>query len=312
MDYLSFHSAFRNHGRGVDNFNSDAGLRYKSLAAALEESNLVKGAGKGLLGVPLSYGQSNNDHRAQQKPVVANSDWNKLQTERPSPSLHHIIQGPTTVNTAMKGTRNRESVRFPKRGFPTRVTKPASRVGSSYNETSVANTPTRDKGPASFPEASRSKCPTFSLKLIKANYTISQDHTSGASTQKSKLLSELGRKENSSWHFKQPGDGPSTTKEHHQTQQHFASEGYFQEHKETKRKKARLDDSHLPKGDCRYILLHPAVKGLRCACVGFALNWIIPGSTCDCGHHACYHSPDSTAKYTNFYDLLGVSESYFP
>jgi hypothetical protein len=59
-----------------------------------------------------------------------------------------------------------------------------------------------------------------------------------------------------------------------------------------RREKARPDDSHLPKGDCRYILLHPEVKGLRCACVGFALNRIIPGSTCDCGHQACYHSPD--------------------
>ena len=59
-----------------------------------------------------------------------------------------------------------------------------------------------------------------------------------------------------------------------------------------RREKARPDDSHLPKGDCRYILLHPEVKGLRCACVGFALNRSIPGSTCDCGHQACYHSPD--------------------
>ena len=255
MDYLSFHSTFQNHGGGVDNFSSDAGLRYKSLAAALEDSNLVKGAGKGLLGVPSSYGQSNTDHRAQQQPVVANSDWNKLQTERRSPSLHHIIHGPKTVNTAMKAARNRKSVRFPIRGFPTRVTKPASRVGFPYNETSVANTPTRDRGPASFPEASRSKCPMFSLKLIKANYTISQDHTSGASTQKSKLLSELGRKENSSWRFKQPGDGPSTTKRHYQTQHHFASEGYFQDDKAT--------------------------------------------------------NSNSTVKNTKFYDVLGVSESYF-
>jgi len=59
-----------------------------------------------------------------------------------------------------------------------------------------------------------------------------------------------------------------------------------------RREKARGDDSHLPKGDCRYILLHPEVKGLRCACVGFALNRTIPGSTCDCGHQACYHLPD--------------------
>ncbi|TAQ83620.1 hypothetical protein B7494_g8054 [Chlorociboria aeruginascens] len=49
------------------------------------------------------------------------------------------------------------------------------------------------------------------------------------------------------------------------------------------------DTSHLPNGGCRYILLHPEAKGLRCACVGFALNRSIPGSTCDCGHQACYH-----------------------
>ncbi|RDW84593.1 hypothetical protein BP6252_02183 [Coleophoma cylindrospora] len=55
---------------------------------------------------------------------------------------------------------------------------------------------------------------------------------------------------------------------------------------------ASSDDSHLPKGDCRFILLHPEVKGLRCACVGFALNRSIPGSTCDCGHQACYHSTE--------------------
>ena len=59
-----------------------------------------------------------------------------------------------------------------------------------------------------------------------------------------------------------------------------------------RREKAWEDDSHLPKGNCRYILLHPEVKGLRCACVGFALNRALPGSTCDCGHQACYHVPE--------------------
>lgn len=59
-----------------------------------------------------------------------------------------------------------------------------------------------------------------------------------------------------------------------------------------RREKARADDSHLPKGNCRYILLHPEMKGLRCACVGYSLNRSIPGSTCDCGHQACYHEPD--------------------
>lgn len=50
--------------------------------------------------------------------------------------------------------------------------------------------------------------------------------------------------------------------------------------------KARVDSSQLPKGDCRYILLQPEAKRLRCACVGFALNQSITGSTCDCGHQA--------------------------
>jgi hypothetical protein len=51
------------------------------------------------------------------------------------------------------------------------------------------------------------------------------------------------------------------------------------------------DDAELPHGECRYILLHPEVKGQRCACVGFALNRSTPGSSCDCGHQACYHLP---------------------
>lgn len=60
-----------------------------------------------------------------------------------------------------------------------------------------------------------------------------------------------------------------------------------------RREKARdrVDDSHLPHGSCQFILLHPELKGLRCQCVGFALNRSIPGSTCDCGHQACYHEP---------------------
>ncbi|KUJ15384.1 uncharacterized protein LY89DRAFT_735500 [Mollisia scopiformis] len=47
----------------------------------------------------------------------------------------------------------------------------------------------------------------------------------------------------------------------------------------------------LPQGNCHYILLHPEVKGLRCACVRYSLNRLIPGSTCDCGHQAYYHEP---------------------
>jgi hypothetical protein len=57
-----------------------------------------------------------------------------------------------------------------------------------------------------------------------------------------------------------------------------------------RREKARAaDESHLPQGDCQYILLHPEGKGRRCACVGFVLNRSIPGSTCECGHNGCYH-----------------------
>lgn len=59
-----------------------------------------------------------------------------------------------------------------------------------------------------------------------------------------------------------------------------------------RREKARADASHLPQGDCRYIMLHPEVKGLRCACMGFSLNDRIPGSTCLCGHQGCYHAPE--------------------
>ena len=68
------------------------------------------------------------------------------------------------------------------------------------------------------------------------------------------------------------------------------------------------DESHLPKGDCRYILLHPEFKGLRCACVGFALNRAIPGSTCDCGHQACYHVPEKEASSVERHELEALRE----
>ncbi|OBT62639.1 hypothetical protein VE03_07479 [Pseudogymnoascus sp. 23342-1-I1] len=48
-------------------------------------------------------------------------------------------------------------------------------------------------------------------------------------------------------------------------------------------------DSPLPQGQCRYLLLHPEVRGQRCACVGFSLNKCTPGSSCNCGHLAVYH-----------------------
>jgi hypothetical protein len=68
------------------------------------------------------------------------------------------------------------------------------------------------------------------------------------------------------------------------------------------------DESHLPKGDCRYILLHPELKGVRCACVGFALNRAIPGSTCDCGHQACYHVPEKEASSVERHELEALRE----
>jgi len=74
-----------------------------------------------------------------------------------------------------------------------------------------------------------------------------------------------------------------------------------------RREKAR-DDSHLPQGDCRYILLHPAVEGLRCACVGFTLNRSIPGSTCDCGHNACYHVPNKDTGSVERQEMEALKE----
>lgn len=75
-----------------------------------------------------------------------------------------------------------------------------------------------------------------------------------------------------------------------------------------RREKARADVSHLPQGDCRYILLHPEVKGQRCACVGFALNRSIPGSTCDCGHQACYHASEKEARSVERQELDAMQE----
>ncbi|KAK1756900.1 hypothetical protein QBC47DRAFT_172298 [Echria macrotheca] len=56
------------------------------------------------------------------------------------------------------------------------------------------------------------------------------------------------------------------------------------------------DDTPMPKGHCRYILLVPEIKGQRCACVGFTLHKGIPGATCDCGHLACFHTKDPEAS----------------
>ncbi|EPE27735.1 hypothetical protein GLAREA_04526 [Glarea lozoyensis ATCC 20868] len=73
-----------------------------------------------------------------------------------------------------------------------------------------------------------------------------------------------------------------------------------------RREKARLDTLDLPKGNCRYILLHPENSGIRCACVGFTLNRSIPGSLCDCGHQACFHLTEN--KETSAGDKMEVEE----
>ncbi|KAK3325743.1 hypothetical protein B0H66DRAFT_599885 [Apodospora peruviana] len=66
------------------------------------------------------------------------------------------------------------------------------------------------------------------------------------------------------------------------------------------------DDSKMPKGHCRYILLLPEIKGQRCACVCFSLNKGIPGATCDCGHLACFHNkePEPTSDQKHELELL--------
>lgn len=55
----------------------------------------------------------------------------------------------------------------------------------------------------------------------------------------------------------------------------------------------QVDESNLPQGHCRYILLLPEIKGQRCACVNFTLNRGLPGATCDCGHLACFHNREA-------------------
>ncbi|KAI4598976.1 hypothetical protein KJ359_002391 [Pestalotiopsis sp. 9143b] len=50
-----------------------------------------------------------------------------------------------------------------------------------------------------------------------------------------------------------------------------------------------IDETKLPSGQCRYILLNPEIKGHRCGCVGFTLNRAVPGVACECGHLSCYH-----------------------
>jgi hypothetical protein len=53
-------------------------------------------------------------------------------------------------------------------------------------------------------------------------------------------------------------------------------------------------NSHLPKGDCRYISPDPVPETMvqRCACIEFALKQSKLGDECNCGHQAWYHAPE--------------------
>lgn len=68
------------------------------------------------------------------------------------------------------------------------------------------------------------------------------------------------------------------------------------------------DETHLPHGECRYLLLHPEVRGQRCACVGFTLNRSTPGSSCDCGHQACYHVTAKEERPTEREEIEGLRQ----
>ncbi|KAH7173929.1 uncharacterized protein B0J16DRAFT_351111 [Fusarium flagelliforme] len=58
------------------------------------------------------------------------------------------------------------------------------------------------------------------------------------------------------------------------------------------------ESTNLPKGQCRYILTTPALKGHRCGCMGFHHNTSLPGATCYCGHFSCFHTP-ATFPHSN-------------
>ena len=69
--------------------------------------------------------------------------------------------------------------------------------------------------------------------------------------------------------------------------------------------------SHLPEGECRYLLPHSEVIGQRCACVGFVLNQMIPGNLCDCGHNAAFHSAEiNTATQTSSYWSIAETTNF--
>ena len=62
---------------------------------------------------------------------------------------------------------------------------------------------------------------------------------------------------------------------------------------------SQADESQLPSGQCRYILLHPDIKGLRCACVTFTLSKATPNASCACGHLACFHADKTEPVVTD-------------
>ncbi|KAF4451926.1 hypothetical protein F53441_5245 [Fusarium austroafricanum] len=59
------------------------------------------------------------------------------------------------------------------------------------------------------------------------------------------------------------------------------------------------DEFQLPKGQCRYILVIPELKGHRCGCMGFDHNKSLPGAICNCGHLSCYHVTTADAPTPN-------------
>jgi hypothetical protein len=67
------------------------------------------------------------------------------------------------------------------------------------------------------------------------------------------------------------------------------------------------DETHLPQGVCRYLLLHPTRREY-CACQGFALNRATPGSSCDCGHQACYHVAMKEERTTEGEEIEGLKK----
>ncbi|KAF5620295.1 uncharacterized protein FTJAE_11706 [Fusarium tjaetaba] len=70
------------------------------------------------------------------------------------------------------------------------------------------------------------------------------------------------------------------------------------------------DESQLPKGQCRYILMIPELKGQRCGCMGFDHNKSLPGATCNCGHLSCFHvaNADTPTPSTNKSEIDAIQQ----